>query len=58
MTRRFTGPVQTVQTDDGPEFKRRFAQQSLQYYVRHRIARSYKKKAHAYMESFNWTLRK
>ncbi len=45
MTRRFTGPVQTVQTDDGPEFKGRFAQQVLQYYVRHRIARPHKKKA-------------
>ena len=45
MTHCFTGPVQTVQTDDGPEFKGRFAQQVLQYYVRHRIARPYKKKA-------------
>jgi transposase len=58
MTRRFTGPVQIIQTDGGSEFKGIFAQQVLQYCVRHRIARPYKKNEQAYIESFNRTLRK
>jgi len=58
MTRRFTGPVQIVQTDGGPEFKGAFAQHVLQYCARHRIARPYKKNEQAYIESFNRTLRK
>lgn len=58
MTRRFTGPVQIVQTDGGPEFKGAFAQQVRQYCTRHRIARPYKKNEQAYIESFNRTLRK
>lgn len=58
MTRRFTGPVQTVQTDSGPEFKGVFAQQVLQYCAQHRIARPYKKNEQAYIESFKQTLRK
>ena len=58
MTRRFIGPVQIVQTDGGPEFKGAFAQRVLQYCVRHRIARPYKKNEQAYIESFNRTLRK
>jgi len=58
MTRRFTGPVQIVQTDDGPEFKGAFAQLVPQYCARHRIARPYKKNEQAYIESFNRTLRK
>jgi hypothetical protein len=58
MTRRFTGSVQIVQTDGGPEFKGVFAQQVLQYCARHRIARLYKKNEQAYIESFNRTLRK
>lgn len=58
MTRRFTGSVQIVQTDGGPEFKGVFAQQVLQYCARHRIARPYKKNEQAYIESFNRTLRK
>lgn len=58
MTRRFTGPVQIIQTDGGSEFKGVFAQQVLQYCTRHRIARPYKKNEQAYIESFNRTLRK
>lgn len=58
MTRRFTGAVQIVQTDGGPEFKGVFAQQVRQYCARHRIARPYKKNEQAYIESFNRTLRK
>ena len=58
MTRRFTGSVQIVQTDGGPEFKGAFAQRVLQYCARHRIARPYKKNEQAYIESFNRTLRK
>jgi len=57
MTRRFTGPVQIIQTDGGAEFKGVFAQQVLQYCARHRIARPYKKNEQAYIESFNRTLR-
>lgn len=58
MTRRFTGLVQIIQTDGGTEFKGAFAQRVLQYCVRHRIARPYKKNEQAYIESFNRTLRK
>ncbi len=58
MTRRFTGPVQVVQTDGGPEFKGAFAQLVRQYCTRHRIARPYKKNGQAYIESFNRTLQK
>lgn len=58
MTRRFSGPVQVVQTDSGPEFKGAFAKLVPQYCVRHRIARPYKKNEQAYIESFNRTLRK
>jgi len=58
MTRRFTGLVQIVQTDGGPEFKGAFAQLVPQYCARHRIARPYKKTEQAYIESFNRTLRK
>lgn len=58
MTRRFTGPVQIVQTDGGSEFKGAFAQLAPHYCARHRIARPYKKNEQAYIESFNRTLRK
>ena len=58
MTRRFTGPVQIIQTDGGPEFKGAFAQLVHQYCTRHRVARPYKKNEQAYIESFNRTLRK
>jgi len=58
MTHRFTGPVQIVQTDGGPECKGAFAELAPRYCVRHRIARPYKKNEQAYIESFNRTLRK
>lgn len=58
MTRRFTGRVEVLQTDGGPEFKGAFARQARTYCDRHRIARPYKKNEQAYIESFNRTLRK
>lgn len=58
MIRRFTGPVQSIQTDGGSEFKGAFAQEVRQYCARHRIARPSKKNEQAYIESFNRTLRK
>ncbi len=58
MARRFTGRVEILQTDGGPEFKGAFAQQARAYCDRHRIARPYKKNEQAYIESFNRTLRK
>jgi transposase len=58
MSRRFTGHVEVLQTDGGPEFKGAFAQQALDYCDRHRIARPHKKNEQAYIESFNRTLRK
>ena len=58
MARRFTGRVEVLQTDGGPEFKGAFAQQARTYCERHRIARPYKKNEQAYIESFNRTLRK
>ncbi len=38
-SRRFTGHVEVLQTDGGPEFKGACAQQALDYGDRHRIAR-------------------
>lgn len=58
MARRFTGRVEVLQTDGGPEFKGAVAQQARTYCERHRIARPYKKNEQAYIESFNRTLRK
>jgi transposase InsO family protein len=58
MSRRFTGHVEVLQTDGGPEFKGAVAQQALDYCDRHRIARPYKQNEQAYIESFNRTLRK
>jgi hypothetical protein len=58
MSRRFTGRVEVLQTDGGPEFKRAFAKQARDYCDRCRIARPYKKNEHAFIESFSRTLRK
>lgn len=58
MARRFTGRVEVLQTDGGPEFKGVFAQQVRAYCDRHRIARPYTKNEQAYIERFNRTLRK
>ena len=58
MGQRFTGRVEVLQTDGGPEFKGAFAHHARAYCDRHRIARPYKKNAQAYLESFNRTLRK
>lgn len=51
MARRFTGRVEVLQTDGGPEFKGAFAHQARAYCDRHRIARPYKKNEQAYIES-------
>ena len=58
MSRRFAGHLAVVQADGGPEFKGEFAAHMRDYCDRHRIARPYKKNEHAYIESFNRTLRK
>ena len=58
MARRFTGRVEILQTDEGPEFKGAVAQQARDYCDRHRIARPYTKNEQAYIERFNRTLRK
>jgi hypothetical protein len=55
MSRRFTGRVEVLQTDGGPEFKGAFAKQARDYCDRHRIARPYRKNEQAYIESFNRT---
>lgn len=58
MARRFSGHVQLVQTDGGPEFKEIFKSHVREYCDRHRVARPYKKNEQAYIESFNRTVRK
>ena len=58
MADRCTGRGAGLQTDGGPECKGAFAQQARAYCDRHRSARPYKKNEHAYIESFNRTLRK
>ena len=58
MGRRFTGRVEVLQPDGGPEFKGAFAQHARAYCDRHRVARPYKKNEQAYIERFNRTLRK
>lgn len=56
MARRFTEPMQIVQTDGSPEFKGALAQLAPQYCPRHWISRLYKKNEQADIESFNRTL--
>ncbi len=58
MTRRFSGHVQLLQTDGGPEFKEIFKFHVHEYCDRHRVARPYKKNEQSYIESFNRTVRK
>jgi hypothetical protein len=47
MSRRFTGRVEVLQTDGGPEFKGAFATQARDYCDRHRIARPSRKNEQA-----------
>jgi hypothetical protein len=58
MSRRFSGRVEVRQPAGGTEFNGAFAQHARDYGDRHRMARPYKKKEQADIESFNRTLRK
>lgn len=57
MRRRFSGFVQTIQTDGGPEFAAEFAKSAPYFCRQHRIARPYKKNEQSFIESFNRTIR-
>ena len=58
MSRRFSGHVNLLQTDGGPEFKAEFKSKVSAFCNRHRIARPYRKNEQSYIESFNRTVRK
>ena len=58
MRRRFSGHVNLLQTDGGPEFKADFKSKVNLFCSRHRIARPYRKNEQSYIESFNRTVRK
>ena len=58
MRRRFSGHVNLLQTDGGPEFKAGFKNKVNAFCNRHRIARPYRKNEQSYIESFNRTVRK
>jgi len=58
MPARFSGFVDLIQTDGGPEFKGRFLQDVALYCASHRIARPYKKNEQSFVESFNRSLRR
>lgn len=58
MSRRFNNFSQLIQTDGGSEFKAEFRQEVVNYCIRHRYARPYKKNEQSYIESFNRSLRK
>ena len=58
MRRRFSGHVDLLQTDGGPEFKAGFKSKVNAFCSRHRIARPYRKNEQSYIESFNRTVRK
>ena len=58
MRRRFSGHVNLVQTDGGPEFKADFKSKVNAFCSHHRIARPYRKNEQSYIESFNRTVRK
>jgi IS30 family transposase len=49
---------ENIQTDNGPEFKKEFANYLNRTTVKHRYSRAYKKNDQAHIESFNRTLRK
>lgn len=55
MSRRFTGRVEVLQTDGGPECKGALAKPVRDYGARHRSARPYKKNEPADSERFNRT---
>ena len=58
MRRKFSGHVNLLQTDGGPEFKADFRSKVNLFCSRHRIARPYRKNEQSYIESFNRTVRK
>ena len=58
MRKRFSGHVNLLQTDGGPEFKAEFKSKVNIFCNRHRIARPYRKNEQSYIESFNRTVRK
>ncbi len=58
MRRRFSGHVNLLQTDGGPEFKADFKSKVNLFCSRHRITRPYRKNEQSYIESFNRTVRK
>jgi len=56
MRKRFSGHVNLLQTDGGPEFKAEFKSKVNIFCNRHRIARPYRKNEQSYIESFNRTV--
>jgi transposase InsO family protein len=58
MPSRFSGFVDTIQTDGGHEFKGQFLQDIPHYCAHHRVARPYKKNEQSFIESFNRSLRR
>ena len=58
MPSRFSGFVDTIQTDGGHEFKGQFLQDIPRYCANHRVARPYKKNEQSFVESFNRSLRR
>lgn len=58
MPTRFSGFVQLIQTDGGPEFKGLFLQDVVFYCAHHRVARPYRKNEQSFVESFNRSLRR
>lgn len=58
MPTRFSGFVDLIQTDGGPEFKGGFLQDVALYCASHRIARPYKTNEQSFVESFNRSLRR
>ena len=58
MPTRFSGFVDTIQTDGGHEFKGQFLQDVPHYCAHHRVARPYKKNEQSFVESFNRSLRR
>jgi len=58
MPTQFSGFVELIQTDGGPEFKGLFLRDVALYCAYHRVARPYKKNEQSFVESFNRSLRK
>ena len=54
----FSGFVELIQTDGGPEFKGQFLRDVACYCAAHWVARPYKKNEQSFVESFNRSLRR